>query len=233
MARHHLDLDGAALLPTRALKLTRLLLRGSYEDQSMAAVYGPAGSGKTFTVETLLEELGFPVVTLDFARRPNEKEISSELLEKLTGVAHDDIRRRLDRQVVELLSATRRLVVIDEAQRLTYEGIEHLRHLHDESLRLAYQQGTEAFGLVLVGGNGCYETLSRYPMLESRISRSVAFEPIDEKDVLTLMPTFHPVLADTDAAVLELIDTTYSNGVMRNWTRFVKQAAELCANAGP
>jgi DNA transposition AAA+ family ATPase len=58
---------------------------------------------------------------------------------------------------------------VDEAQRLTSECIEFLRYLHDHP--------HTRFALILVGGDGCWEVLSREPMLRSRIFRRLNFGP--------------------------------------------------------
>ena len=50
--------------------------------------------------------------------------------------------------------------MIDEAQRLNGDCIELLRHLHDHP--------HTRFALLYVGGDGCWEVLSREPMLASR-----------------------------------------------------------------
>lgn len=78
-------------------------------------------------------------------------------------------RSRFDliNHLVGLLAATPRLVVVDEAQRLNGECIEMLRHLHDHP--------AARFALLYVGGDGCWEVLSREPMLRSRIFRRLPF----------------------------------------------------------
>jgi hypothetical protein len=90
--------------------------------------------------------------------------------------------------------------VVDEAQRLTSECIEFLRYLHDHP--------HTRFALILVGGDGCWEVLSREPMLRARTFRRANFAPLSSEQVCALMGTFHPIYAGVDREVLLLVDDT-------------------------
>src|SRR4051795_6202926 len=87
-----------------------------------------------------------------------------------------------------------RLVVIDEAQRLNRECIQYIRHLHDDP--------ATRFGLLLVGGDGCWQVLSRAAVLLSRLYRRVTFTPLSARDVLEVMPRYHPLYRDSDPELL-------------------------------
>ena len=50
--------------------------------------------------------------------------------------------------------------------------------LADRQGRYLHDHDDTAFGLLYVGGNGCWEVLSREPMLRSRIFRRVRFGPM-------------------------------------------------------
>ena len=86
-----------------------------------------------------------------------------------------------------------------------------------------------AFGLVLVGGHGCYQTLTRYRALSSRVASWAEITPIPASEVVELIRGFHPLLADADEELLDEIDDLYAHGVLRNWATFVKRAQPLCA----
>jgi DNA transposition AAA+ family ATPase len=70
-------------------------------------------------------------------------------------------------------------LVIDEAQRLTRHAMEVLRYFYDDP--------DTQLALLLVGGDGCWETISREPMLASRVYRQRRFRPFRSADVPSLM----------------------------------------------
>lgn len=86
--------------------------------------------------------------------------VAQVLLSALTGQRPTGNRFWLGDRLIDLLAETPRLIVIDEAQWLTRESIEYLRHLHDDP--------ATQFGLLLAGGDGCWQVLEREPMLHCR-----------------------------------------------------------------
>src|SRR6266849_6633861 len=145
MPQHFVNLPGAATLPTRQYQLAGQIIDDLITELATGVVHGPAGTGKTYAVQAALERLrdaapggpGSPgqviVCTLAFPARPTMRLVADALLTALTGAAPPRSRNRfqLISALTDLLSGPRRLVVIDEAQRLNGDCIELIRHLHD------------------------------------------------------------------------------------------------------
>jgi hypothetical protein len=221
VSRHFLDLTGASTIPTQHLLLTRRAVSDLSDACAMGAVHGDAGLGKTYAVEEALAGLGVPVAWTSFPGRPTMRLVATTLTELLTGApAPGRSRFDITGMLVEELSHGRRLVVVDEAQRLNRECIEYLRHLHDHP--------RTCFALLLVGGDGCWQVLSREPMLRSRIYRRVVFRPLTAPQVLEGIRPFHPVYAEAADEVILFVDDYFGHGNLRNWAAFTRSATELC-----
>ncbi|MDN5918704.1 MAG: ATP-binding protein [Pseudonocardia sp.] len=233
-ARHFLDIDGAATLPTEALGLVDQSVADLVRTQAMGAVHGQAGLGKTYAVEQALARRVGEVAAcwVSFPSRPTMRLVAATLLHELTRVPVTGRRDRfaLTAELLEELADHRgrdpreRLLVVDEAQQLNRECIEFLRYLHDHRLT--------RFALLLVGGDGAWKVLAKEPMLRSRIYRRVVFRALTGDQVCELIPRFHPVYADAPPELLLFVDDHFAHGNLRDWAAFTATAVELCRAAG-
>src|SRR5206468_2642656 len=97
-----------------------------------------------------------------------------------------------------------------------------------ETLRSLWDDSQTRFALVLVGGDGCWDLINRYPMLSSRIYTRVAFQPLTQEDVLELIPLYHPLYRDTTPRTIERIDKRFARGNFREWASFTHMATRIC-----
>lgn len=224
--RHHLDLGGAATLHTTPLALTRRAVDDLVSARAMGVVHGPAGCGKTFAWQTAAARLEVPVCAVQFPSRPSMLRVAQKLLDAFLGYIPKGTSSRLGDQLIDLLAEAPRLIVIDEAQWLNRECIEYLRHLHDDP--------ATRFGLLLAGGEGCWQVLSREPMLHSRLHRRVVFRPMDRDAVLRAIPGYHPIYEQADPETIAEIDDRFAHGNLRAWAEFTHTASDICtANQQP
>ena len=221
MARHFLELSDAATIPTLDFQLTQRSVRDLVGHEAMGAVTGPAGLGKTLSVEYATDRLeDVQVVWVQFPRKVSMKDGVAGLLDEITGIPHEDTLRRLGRQLRDILRAERRLIVVDEAQHLNSDTIEYIRYLWDDP--------HTRFAVLFVGGNGCWDVLSREPMLRSRIWRHVEFKPLPQRTVLSFVPKYHAIYAGVSAKSILLINDRFAHGNFRMWAQFTLDAAALC-----
>jgi DNA transposition AAA+ family ATPase len=222
--RHHLGLTDANVSETRHLLLTDQAVSDVIESEAMGAIVGPAGLGKTFAIAHAIDRHHEPVVILGFESRPTMRLVADRLHHALTGSAGRGTRFAMTDQLMQHLADRRRLIVIGEAQNLNRDCFEYLRHLHDDP--------STRFGLIFDGGDGCWDVLSREPMLRSRIYRRVAFSVLTDADVLALIPSYHPIYAGVDPELLLLINDKSANGRLRSWAAFTHTASAICKRAG-
>ena len=211
---HYLGLKDACTIETRDLQLAEQSLIDLLALNAMGIFHGPAGSGKTFAAAIASRQTMVPLVQVQFPSRPSMLHVAQRLSAAITGQLPPRRRNRFDlsEELIEALSEQPWLVIVDEAQWLNKECIEYLRHLHDHP--------DTRFALLLVGGDGCWEVLSREPMLKSRIYRRVRFAPMDLVTVLEVIPRYHPVYRDTPADVIADVDDLYAHGTFRHWANF-------------
>jgi DNA transposition AAA+ family ATPase len=230
MVMHFQGLLNASILETSQYQLTSRIIGDLAKLHGMGVIHGPTGSGKTFAVLSELENLsattGLSCYVTEAAEEPTMRHTLATIAIALTG--HEPSKREdrfdLTARLVKLLAGPDRLIVVDEAQRLNGKCIEVLRFLHDAK--------RTHFSLLLVGGDGCWEVLSREPMLKSRIVRRLPFQPLSPKAIAKLMKDYHPIYYDASPEILLEIDDQYCEGNLRNWASFTITAAQICAETG-
>ena len=86
MSRHYQSLTGAAVLATEDLLDARDLIGAISDAVAMGAIYGPAGTGKSFAVDEAIADRAEPDhVRTDFRARPTMRYVRQEL-GRLLGV---------------------------------------------------------------------------------------------------------------------------------------------------
>jgi len=225
-ARHFLDLPGAAVVVTDTLVLTARAVGDIARHRALGVVHGAAGLGKTFAVERAVEALDpeWSPVWLSFPSRPTMRLIASELLSAISGTCSHHDRFKITRLLKAELALSPRLIVVDEAQNLNRECIEFLRHLGEDPCRRG--------AMLLVGGDGCWDVLSREPMLRSRVFRRVAFAPLRGAELVRAVHGYHPLYTEVSEELIGFVDDYCGHGNFRNWASFTLTAVDLCTDAG-
>ena len=57
----------------------------------------------------------------------------------------------------------------------------------------------------------------------------MTFTPLSARDVLELIPCYHPLYHDADAELLLTIDDRYAHGLFRHWAAFTHTATTVRA----
>lgn len=221
MSTHYLGLD-AKTIPTEAFQLTQAAVQKLVTLQAMGVLYGEAGMGKTFAAESAYRNVGIPSHWLRWPSTHSTKDVAEYLVEALTAAPAGGTKRQLTQQLVALLGQHQRFLVVDEAQELSVECLNYLRHLWDHP--------DTTFSLLFVGGNQCLERLSRDPMTRSRLHRKVEFTRLSEADLRALLPSFHPIYSSLTAERLDqIVDAVdpHCGGSWRAWASFTLEARDI------
>lgn len=162
------------------------------------------------------------VVQLVFPHRPNDTRVAQEVTQSLTGTIPKGVNRwNLQEQALDQLSGAPHLMVVDEAQRLTLHAMEVLRFLYDST--------ATKLAVLFVGGDGCWQTISRSQTLMSRMFRRRHFQPLPGRQVPATMRHYHPLYAKADPTLLATVDAQFGHGNWRNWVSFTATAVALSA----
>jgi hypothetical protein len=214
----------AQVVESPSFSAARIAIAEAALDSGIAVMYGESGAGKTFATRVATEAIDhFRVTWYEPDSRQSMLLMSQRLLRVLGGQPMRGRKGDLVDPLLNLL-ATPQILVVDEAQRLSRECVDHLRYLHDQS--------RTDFALILSGGRGCMETLNQEPQLGRRASLRVEFTRLDEEEVLLHIPTYHPIYTEATSRALLQIDRTYAHGMFGLWANFTKRMVRVRERIG-
>lgn len=219
--------DDAAVQDVRTPDVDRIsdVLDFLVDAREIGAVLGGAGLGKTFATDLAARSTGIDVVTLDMPTRPAPKEVTVRMLKAVRGfVDTAETQYELTEQIVEELADGPRVIVIDEAQNLTSEGLNQIRYLHDRP--------DADWALVLVGGQDAARTLHSQKQLESRVARWVEVAPLKGDMLISSLRSYHELFQFASTDLLFSIDKAFAHGTWREWARFLQAALRLRQRSG-
>jgi Cdc6-like AAA superfamily ATPase len=222
--RHHASPPGVGIVETEGLLLSERSLHYVIANRLLGALTGVSGTGKTFTLEELLRgRQDLRVIWIEVQVKPTMLSIARAIALQLLGEIPTGSRHELSYHLQDVLVDQpdgRPLVLIfDEAQRLNRECAEYLRYLHDPH--------NTSFAMVLAGGNGCWETIRREPMLHSRVHEPVFFRPLSDDAVLGTLPNYHAMYRHAEPELLLRVNQERCRGILRHWSAFTASAAQL------
>ena len=180
----------------------------------MMCIHGGAGFGKTMAVTSCLRQLepGEDIRRITFHARATTRAVRHELHTALELPGQPPrSATEFDHLLKATLAAHPRTLVLDEAQWLSSDQLEYVRDLWDDP----YTQ----LAVIFVGGEGCHQTLTKEPMLSSRIFIWQRFTRLTRNEVLETIPLYHPIWADADPDDITYADSCAAHGNFRNWAR--------------
>ncbi|HEY5836961.1 ATP-binding protein [Streptomyces sp.] len=179
---------------------------------AVVCVYGDAGQGKTVALQYALSQLPRParVRRVQVGVHSSVAEVRRALAEAL------DLRGRLphgtgeaDAVLVEALRQPR-VLVLDEAQRLSVSALEFLRGLWDHP-------DTDA--ALVFAGAGSERALRRVPALASRVLTWELVPRMAQGEVATVMQAFHPLWSQVADQDMAWVEEYVGHGNFRTWAK--------------
>ena len=213
-ADHLPGTEGSQILTTPGLRLVGHTAQQLLGTRSVVLVDGQPGVGKTFATRHVLSQATIPVCWADMPDTPKGKEANARIYQAVTGQRPPTrmTEYALTEETVAVLDGLTAVIVIDEAQNMTRNALRQIRFLHDRPSTTA---------LFILIGSGVINTVRGVPELDSRTSRRIPIEPLSGKKLKELVPQLHPILENTDDAILHRL-AQHAQGNLRSWARLVE-----------
>lgn len=225
MIEHYLGLECAQVVRTADLALALENMRYVQRRRAISLFFGDSGVGKSVAAQAVAS--GFADgegCILKLTTRPNPRTLANTILERLTGVWHDETRWQGARTLEHELRERPRSVIVDEAQNLSLECIEWLRWLHEEV--------PGRLMLLFVGGPQVRARLLRSPQMARRIFQPTAFHALPAESVIPTVRAFHPIYQHASDELIADIDRRHCRGNFGHWARLSTTAYEMCMERG-
>ena len=218
--KHLRGLTGGVDVPTTAYNRAMLVLRRAAADNDLAALLGESGTGKTFCALSFLEGMtagGRLAVYLQPEPTATHTQMTTRLLQKLTGARPTGESYYRTDDLAELLTEHSPVIVVDEAHRAQARGLDQLIYLKETA---------PEWTLVLVGSE-LPAAAGRVPGVRSRLrGRTAAFDVLTGAELLSTLTAWHPLLRGADPQLLQRIDARYCAGRFRDWAQLMRAAED-------
>lgn len=226
-SRHLRALEGAHVVRHLSYDVAHEELINAIRFANTVAIYGPAGSGKTFAVNEFVRRLNdtnpnVRTAWIEIPHKPRGKALPVRILKALYGSADDSLTEdALLVDSVTALAEQKTLLVIDEADHLRTEGLFQVKHLFDE-VNFGRHPNAQ-LGIALIGVD-LPRTLAMDEQLASRVVTKVKFRPLEGTELFDTLDAYHPVLAKTDDLLIQELDERCCRGSFRRWAQVLQKA---------
>ncbi|WP_052719374.1 AAA family ATPase [Halomonas sp. HG01] len=192
--------------------------------EAVSVIYGGAGVGKTTTLARYRDQAPnvWVVTATPAASAPGPilARIAQVLGIRASGAVHV-----VEANIIERVSETRGLLVIDEAQHLTHRALDAIRSIHDAA----------GIGLALVGNEIVYSQLTGgsrsvgFAQLFSRVAKRVRLSRAKDADVTALLEAWG--IADKESRQL-CLGIGRRPGALRGLSQTLRLASMFAAATG-
>ncbi|AVH93683.1 ATP-binding protein (plasmid) [Streptomyces sp. WAC00288] len=212
---HFLDTPGVRTLLTPGMLAVGDALADAYAQGRFVCVLGDAGVGKTFAVHTAARRLGelllLPLLLpLYLGAQPTPADLRACLHKalKLRGEPPAD-PGAADAWIRRALALGPRIVVVEDAHRLSASCFEYLRFLHDDL--------PQGLCVVLIAQTRGERSLRAQRMLATRTAGWPYIWPLTRDQVPKAVRALHPLWQSVAPDDLKTLDARIADGCLRRW----------------
>ncbi|MFF3343559.1 AAA family ATPase [Streptomyces flavidovirens] len=221
---HYLQTPGLRTLLTPGMLAVGDTLADAYAQGRFVCVLGDAGVGKTFAVHTAARRFG-ELLPLDFRAQPAPADLRAALHRALglRGEAPAD-PGAADTLIRRALAIKPRIVVVEDAHRLSASCFEYLRFLHDDL--------PQGLCVALIAATRGERSLRAQRMLATRTAHWLSIWPLTCDQVPKVLPALHPVWQSVPPDDLKALDARIAGGKLRRWAVLTHHTQRALAAAG-
>ncbi|KPI31945.1 AAA ATPase [Actinobacteria bacterium OV450] len=221
---HFLDTPGVRTLLTPGMLAVGDALAEAYAQGRFACVLGDAGVGKTFAVHTAARRLG-ELLPLDFRAHPAPADLRAALHRALGlgGEAPADAGAA-DTLIRRALAERPRIVVVEDADRLSASCFEYVRFLHDDL--------PQGLCVVLIAQARGERSLRAQRMLATRSAGWLHIPALTRDQIPQAVPALHPLWQGVAPGDLQALDARLADGLLRRWVVLTLHTQRALAATG-
>ncbi|WNM32719.1 ATP-binding protein [Streptomyces sp. Li-HN-5-11] len=221
---HFLAVPGVRTLLTPGMLAVGDVLPKAYAQRRFLCVLGDAGVGKTFAVHAVGRRLG-ELLPLDFRAQPTPADLRAAFHRalKLRGEAPAD-PGAADTLIRRALAEGPRIVVVEDADRLSASCFEYLRFLHDDL--------PQGLCVVLIAAQRGERRLRGQRMLATRSARWLHIPALTRDQVPKAVPALHPLWQSVVPGDLQALDARLAGGALRRWIVLTHHTQRVLAATG-
>ncbi|MEU5798725.1 ATP-binding protein [Streptomyces sp. NPDC047813] len=209
---HFLRVEGMRTLLTPAMLAVGDALADAVARRQFLCVLGDVGIGKTFAVQAAARRLGElgQLLSLEFRAQPAPADLRTALHRALglPGEAPAD-PGAADTLIRHALADRPRIVVVEDAHRVSASCMEYLRFLHDGV--------PGGLCVVLIAVRRGERRMRAQRMLATRTAGWLRLEPLTRDQIPLAVPALHPVWKGVDPGDLIALDARLAGGALRRW----------------
>ena len=197
------------------------VLQACDEDCDMGLVIGPAGVGKTRTIQEYKRRNRSSILIVGDITTKSCGSVLYAIAKKLSSTFHGNRNSELLQRIIDQLKNSRRLLIVDESHFLTWEAFEAVRKIHD----------CAGIGVCYVGMPRLYAQMQGskrsylYDQIFSRIGVRVNITETYSEDVETLIKSLQPNL--TKGCIEYLVKKSQGPGKYRTMTKLLSRTVKI------
>lgn len=223
--KHWHAVPGLQHVETDPLADAVLAVGTATEAAGIIAFDGDPGTGKTYAIKSILEDLSIPHWYLPVGPLATGKAFEIGLLKEIC--TRRDPPEKFDRtqdrgelrdEIADEFALERGAVIIDDFNPSGRAGIEVIRWLSE-------QTGNRA--AFILAGNNITALMRRNPAFYSRVMQIVPFDPFDPDDASAILAGVHPFLGRSDPALLFKLNSSHVHGNFRALAIFLEHALRI------